>query len=289
MTLQPPSTMRPRDATFHGERPGATSHAERQHHYGSGQMSQTRRAKPRTSLQTGSLVYLLHFHERIGSDKHSIQHYTGSADDLERRIAQHRAGRGARVTQVLAERGIGFDVVAVWPGNREIENALKLHSATRICPTCTPSPRVPQVIQKAIEADKRRRARDARNEARRARAAQQRAEAVAAARANPYQRGAERAERFLRTQLEAGRTADQIEATHDYITGPFLERDQVTPAQAEEFRGYADRVAAGLAQLRTIQPGPAQPPAPTSSPAVSPEPTAAAAPEPEAELELEAG
>src|SRR5581483_6621717 len=100
---------------------------------------------------------------------------------------------GARITEVLKERGIAFDVAAVWPGNRQIENALKLHSATRICPECTPSPRMPVILKKAIEAEERRRAREARKEARRAREAQVRADAVAAKRADPYQRGSEMA------------------------------------------------------------------------------------------------
>ncbi|HEV2374496.1 MAG TPA: hypothetical protein VGS19_20335 [Streptosporangiaceae bacterium] len=169
-------------------------------------------------------------------------------------MGQHRAGQGARVTQVLRERGIGFDVAVVWPGNRRIENALKLHSATRICPMCTPNPRVPLVIRKVAEAEKQRRARAARSEARRAREAARRAAVVAAARANPYQDGADAAERFIRWQTEAGRTADQIEATHACITGPARERaDVATQAQTERFRGYSDRVAAHLALLRSSQ------------------------------------
>jgi hypothetical protein len=213
-----------------------------------------RRAQAKVSLIARGVNYLLHFHRRLGTEKHSIQHYLGFTTDLETRLAQHRNGQGARITAVLKERGIGFDVAAVWPGNRQIENALKLHSATRICPLCTPNPRVPLVVRQAIEAEQRRQARAARNEARRARLAQQRAEAAAAAKArSPYQRGADMAERFLRDQLAAGRTAEQIAATHAYITGPMRERAHATQAQADTFRGYAEMVTTALAELRQDQ------------------------------------
>lgn len=204
-------------------------------------MSNTRRAQPKVSLTATGVLYLLHFHERLGTTRHYAQHYWGHTPDLETRVQKHRAGQGARITEVLKERGIGFDVVAVWPGNRQIENALKLHSATRCCPVCTPSPRIPRIIRKAIEAE----------ELRQGQGAQQAAAATASPRArSPYRRGAELAEMFVRAQVAAGRTADQIAAAHAYITGPWRERAQATPAQAETFRGYSDMVTAALTRLR---------------------------------------
>lgn len=218
-------------------------------------MTNPRRARPRVSLKADGFVYLLHFHERLGNEKHSIQHYLGFTPDLEARVEKHRSGQGARVTEVLKERGIGFDVAAVWPGNRQIENALKLHSATRICPQCTPNPRVPLIVRKAIKAEERRQARAARL----ARQAQQHAEAAAGQCArSPYQRGADMAEQFMRDQVAAGRTAEQIAATHAYITGPWHERVHTSQAQAETFRGYAELVTAELARLREDQATPAQ-------------------------------
>jgi hypothetical protein len=216
-------------------------------------MTSTRRAQSKVSLTARGVLYLLHFHQRLGTAKHSIQHYLGFTTDLEARLEKHRQGDGARITEVLKERGIGFDVVAVWPGNRQIENALKLHSATRICPACTPNPRIPLIVSKAIQAEERRQARLARAEALRAREAQQYAETVAAARAkSPYQRGADMAERFVRDQVASGRTAEQIAATHAYVTGPLRERAH-TQAQAETFRGYSEKVTAALARLREDQ------------------------------------
>jgi predicted GIY-YIG superfamily endonuclease len=222
-------------------------------------MTSTRRAQANVSVKARGVVYLLHFHERLGTAKHSIQHYLGFSTDLEARLGKHRQGRGARITEVLKERGIGFDVVAVWPGNRQIENALKLHSATRICPACTPNPRIPLLVSEAIRAEERRQARLARAVARRARQARQYAETVAADRAkSPYQRGADMAERFVRDQVAAGRAAEQIAATHAYITGPLRERAHISQAQAETFRGYSEKVTAALARLREEQAGPAQ-------------------------------
>jgi hypothetical protein len=205
-------------------------------------------------VRASGVIYLLHFHQRLGTGRHSIRHYLGFTTDLEQRLDKHRQGRAARITEVLKERGIGFDVVAVWPGNRQIENALKLHSATRICPQCTPNPRVPLVVRQAIEAEERRQARAARQGAQRTRLARQRAEAVAAARArSPYQRGADMAERFIHDQVAAGRTPEQIAATHAYITSPVRGRAHTTQAQAETFRGYSEMVTAALARLRKDQ------------------------------------
>lgn len=212
-------------------------------------MSSTRRARAKVSLRADGFVYLLHFHKRLGNERHSIQHYVGFTPDLEARLEKHREGHGARVTEVLKERGIGFDVVAAWPGNRQIENALKLHSATRMCPTCTPNPRVPQIVRKAAEAEQKRKARQARRD----REALRTAEAAAAARVDPYERGAEMARQFMRQQTAAGRTADQIEATHGYITGPWAEMTRHSEAQIEQHRGYTDLVAAALVQQRQTE------------------------------------
>lgn len=80
--------------------------------------------------------YLLHFRQPI-SPAHTAQHYLGWAEDIERRIAEHRAGRGARLTQVAKERGIDFVVVRTWEGDRSLERKLKSRKeAPRLCPIC---------------------------------------------------------------------------------------------------------------------------------------------------------
>lgn len=81
-------------------------------------------------------VYLLHF-ERPISPLHTCQHYLGWCLDLDARIAAHRSGAGARLTQVAVERGIGFEVVRTWPGSRTFERLLKARKDTpRLCPVC---------------------------------------------------------------------------------------------------------------------------------------------------------
>ena len=83
-------------------------------------------------------VYLIHFDRPI-SPNHTCQHYLGFAHDLEQRIAQHRAGTGSRLCEVAKERGIGFDVVAVWSGDRTLERKLKNRkNAPCLCYKCNP-------------------------------------------------------------------------------------------------------------------------------------------------------
>jgi hypothetical protein len=204
-------------------------------------------------MVTGDL-YLLCFRERLGTEKHSIQHYLGYADDLDARIQRHRDGRGARITQVLKERGIGFDVIAVWPGNRHIENELKLHSATPICPRCTPGAPTPRIVRDVIKAEERRRVREARKAARQIRLAQQHAEIMAAWRAkSPYERGADQAEHWVRGLVDAGKTAEEIARTNAYVTEPLRERIVTSQKAAETFQGWSAVIAAELERLREGQ------------------------------------
>lgn len=81
-------------------------------------------------------VYLLHFSDRINPG-HPTQHYLGYAEDLERRIKEHRVGRGSRLCEVAKERGISFVVSRTWSGDRRMERTLKdRHNAPLLCPIC---------------------------------------------------------------------------------------------------------------------------------------------------------
>jgi len=72
-------------------------------------------------------VYLLHFDEAIPHGRQAgTQHYLGFAHDVTTRVGEHRRGEGARLTQVLAERGITFTVARVWEGDRTLERQLRL-------------------------------------------------------------------------------------------------------------------------------------------------------------------
>lgn len=73
------------------------------------------------------MVYILKFHSPLGNQRHQANYYVGYCDDgtLERRLMEHRRGRGAAITQAARLRGIGFDVVLTMPGDRTTERRIK--------------------------------------------------------------------------------------------------------------------------------------------------------------------
>lgn len=81
-------------------------------------------------------VYLLHFSENY---RHA-RHYIGFAKkSVETRFAEHVAGTGARLTQVVTRNGITLTLARVWKNQtRTFERSLKnkKHSS-RLCPICT--------------------------------------------------------------------------------------------------------------------------------------------------------
>jgi len=85
-------------------------------------------------------VYLIHFDEPFGH----ARHYLGFAKTgkLDRRIAQHRRGKGANLLTKVKEAGIGWNVVRTWPGGgRKMERVLKNRgSSARHCPVCLAKP-----------------------------------------------------------------------------------------------------------------------------------------------------
>jgi len=87
-----------------------------------------------------NVCYLLHFDEAIGNPDNprgQARHYLGYADRLDRRTLEHMRGRGAKITQALVAKGIGFSLVRTWPGDRKLEARLKrAHSSNRFCPIC---------------------------------------------------------------------------------------------------------------------------------------------------------
>jgi hypothetical protein len=83
-------------------------------------------------------VYLYHLASPLGNERHQAQHYLGTAEDVTARDALHRTRRGARILAAAVERGIGFQIVRLWPGGRDVERWLKNRKeAAQLCPVCS--------------------------------------------------------------------------------------------------------------------------------------------------------
>jgi predicted GIY-YIG superfamily endonuclease len=83
-------------------------------------------------------VYLLHFDQPY---RHA-RHYVGWATNVKRRLAEHEAGRGARLLAVVKAAGIGWQLARMWPGSRVRERQIKRQGGhARQCPLCGVTPR----------------------------------------------------------------------------------------------------------------------------------------------------
>ncbi len=82
-------------------------------------------------------VYLIHFNEKLAHAQHYIG-FVESEQGLDKRLTDHLCGMGARLMEVLFERGIEWRPVRVWFGaDRKFERQLKRRKcAARICPVC---------------------------------------------------------------------------------------------------------------------------------------------------------
>ena len=87
---------------------------------------------------SAGMVYLLHFDQPY---KHA-RHYVGWATNVKRRLAEHQAGRGARLLAVVHAAGIGWQLARMWPGSRARERQIKRQGGhARHCPLCGVRPR----------------------------------------------------------------------------------------------------------------------------------------------------
>lgn len=89
------------------------------------------------------MIYLLHFSEPLGDPgrpRMSAQHYVGFARDerdVAARLAEHRAGRGARITAAVVARGGSLRLARRLPGTRADERRIKRRGHfARYCPIC---------------------------------------------------------------------------------------------------------------------------------------------------------
>jgi predicted GIY-YIG superfamily endonuclease len=80
-------------------------------------------------------VYLFHFQPNY---KHA-RHYLGYADDILRRLEEHRNSQGARLTEVALKAGCELWLVRMWPNRgRHFERQLKRRkNSPRLCPICS--------------------------------------------------------------------------------------------------------------------------------------------------------
>lgn len=82
-------------------------------------------------------IYLLHFNKPFGH----ARHYLGWARDLEARLADHLAGRGARLLAVIHSADITWQLARTWPGTRARERQIKRQGGlSRCCPLCGVTP-----------------------------------------------------------------------------------------------------------------------------------------------------
>jgi hypothetical protein len=193
-------------------------------------------------------------------------HYLGETDkDIDERRDEHQAGRGAVLTAVAAEAGITFLIARTWPGRYPEERRLKgrpkgSRELKEKCPNCHPMPRIDRWAGGkpawARRAEPEPGHHERRNQRQPSAAITQAPPPPAPPRpqADPYQRGVHMAARFIQTQFDSRRTADQIQATYDYATQPFREKPDRTLADEEWWRGYAGTVTSRLAEARAAVP-----------------------------------
>ena len=84
-------------------------------------------------------VYLIHFSQPLGTEKHSAQHYCGYTEgSVTDRVQRHIRGNGSRICAAAARLNLTFYIVRIWrDGNRELERKIKgSHNLSRYCPLC---------------------------------------------------------------------------------------------------------------------------------------------------------
>jgi predicted GIY-YIG superfamily endonuclease len=98
-------------------------------------------------------VYLLHYSSRTSAGR---QHYVGWTADIERRVAQHRAGRGCRETSKAVAEGLKLALAQTWKGTPALEERLKAWSRhgrkgfAGICPFCGTPVELPAALARDL-------------------------------------------------------------------------------------------------------------------------------------------
>lgn len=102
-----------------------------------------RRRHPTAPAGTVGILYLIHFVGGALGDtsrpRMSARHYLGwcAEGELEARLAEHRAGRGASITAAAVAAGLSLEVVWTGAGTRDDERRMKrAGNHARRCVTC---------------------------------------------------------------------------------------------------------------------------------------------------------
>jgi len=114
------------------------------------------------NASTQGEVYLFHFTAPLGNlsnPRAQARHYVGFAEDLDRRIATHLAGRGAKIVAAALAKGLIFEIYH-WPACLATEKLIKRRKETHVfCPACCaakgrkprPLPTPPAVVQLTLD------------------------------------------------------------------------------------------------------------------------------------------
>lgn len=77
-------------------------------------------------------VYVIHFEHPL----HHARHYVGWTDSFDRRMKDHRSGRGSSLMAAVSKI-MDWQVVLTFPGTRNDERAFKNRKNTpEMCPIC---------------------------------------------------------------------------------------------------------------------------------------------------------
>ena len=81
------------------------------------------------------MIYIIHFDEPYFHARHYVGYCAEGA--LEKRLVQHRQGRGSRLMLAIEIAGIEWTVALTAAGDRHLERSLKRAKNTaRFCPIC---------------------------------------------------------------------------------------------------------------------------------------------------------
>lgn len=84
------------------------------------------------------MIYLIHLDKPLAHARHYIG-MVASNEHLERRLREHRTGRGAKILDACNRQGISYRVVRTMNGGRPMERRLKSRkNGPKLCPVCNP-------------------------------------------------------------------------------------------------------------------------------------------------------